>query len=124
MPRLSLTPQDVLRSKILKPGIYTFEVSAVNEETNKAGDAQNIVVDFVGVEGMAQGVPVRVWFSEKAPGMAVPFIKALGGSVSETESTSFEFAQATGRKVRLQIENEKYMGKLQNTVAGYAPVAG
>jgi hypothetical protein len=124
VPRFNITPKDVKRSKIVKPGWYNALVEDVKEEAAKSGDSNNVVVDMVGQEGDATNVPFRVWFSEKAPGMAIPFIKACGGKIDEDKGGDFEFSAAKGKRVKIKVSTGEYKGKPQNQIDDYAPVMG
>lgn len=121
MPRFQVTPQDVKRSKILRPGWYLAKVTKVALEDAKDGQSKNIVLDFEGLEGDSLGVPFKTWVSEKAPGLAVPIIKAFGGQVSETEGADFDFDTCLNQTVRIEIITDKYQGRPTNKINDYAP---
>lgn len=124
MPKFHITPKDMKRSKIVKPGWYTAIIEEVKEEAAKGGDSNNVVVDFLGQEADALNVPFRVWFSEKAPGIAVPFIKALGGKIDEEKGGDFEFTLAKGKKIKIKVSTGEYLGKPKNQIDDYAPSMG
>ena len=127
MARLTITEQDIKRSTVLDAGWYPVQVTGVTEETNKAGDAQNIIVDFVGIgsndadKNKAKGVPLRRYFSEKAPGFAVNYIKACGGAVPEAGGT-FELANTTGKRLEVFVKSRLYEGNQQNDVKEFRPL--
>jgi hypothetical protein len=121
--RFQVTPQDVKRSKVVRPGFYLARVTAVKLEDSKDGQSKNIVIDLEGEEGDAKGVPFRYWVSEKAPGLAVPIIRAFGGKVSEEEGSDFDFEGIKGRSVRIEIITDKYQGRPQNKINDWAPSA-
>jgi hypothetical protein len=123
--RMHITPSDVKRSKIIKPGWYHFKINKVVDEPSKAGDSVNTVVDVEGLEGDAAGVPIKIWFSEKAPSFAIPFIKANGGSVSEETGSDYDMATAQGNVVRCKVETQPGLnGRPQNMIADWAPSTG
>ena len=121
--RFQVSPQDVKRSKIVRPGWYLVKVTEVKPEKAKDGQSTNIVVDLEGMEGEAMGVPFRYWISEKAPGLAVPIIKAFGGKVTEDEGSDFDFETIKGKTVRVEIVTDKFQGRPQNKVNDWAPTA-
>jgi hypothetical protein len=51
------------------------------------------------------------WVSEKAPGLAVPIIKAFGGQVSEESGAEFDFEyRACISMVRIEVITDTYQG--------------
>lgn len=121
--KFQVTPADVKRSKVLKPGWYLTKVTKVNLEDSKDGQSKNIVVDLEGLEGDSLGVPFKTWISEKAPGLAVPIIKAFGGAVSEDTGADFDFASIQDQTVRVEIITDKYQGRPQNKINDWAPAS-
>lgn len=121
MLRFQVTPQDVKRSKIVRPGWYLAKVTKVALEDAKDGQSKNIVLDLEGLEGEATGVPFKTWVSEKAPGLAVPIIRAFGGQVSEETGSDFDFEACMGQTVRIEIITDKYQGRPNNKINDWAP---
>lgn len=123
MLRFQVTPQDVKRSKSVRPGWYLAKVTKVALEDAKDGQSKNIVLDLEGLEGDALGVPFKTWVSEKAPGLAVPIIKAFGGQVSEETGAEFDFESCQGQQVRIEIITDTYQGRKTNKVNDWAPAS-
>lgn len=129
MPKLTIKPEDLKRSVVLDQGWYGVEVTSIGEEPNKAGDALNIIVDMVGLQSSdpdrnkASGVPLRRYFTEKAPGFAVNFLKACGATVGEAGGT-FEFSGAVGKKLDAFIKPRPYEGRMTNDVADFRALEG
>lgn len=121
--RFQVTPSDVKRSKIVRPGWYLAKVTKVALEDAKDGQSKNVVLDLEGMEGEVMGVPFKTWISEKAPGFAVPVIKAFGGQVSETEGADFDFESCQGKTVRIEIVTDKFQGRPTNKINDWAPTA-
>lgn len=119
--RFQISPQDVKRSKVVRPGWYLAKVTKVALEDAKDGQSKNIVIDLEGLEGDSQGVPFRTWVSEKAPGLAVPIVKAFGGSVSEDSGADFDFDTILAQQVRIEIITDKYQGRPTNKINDWAP---
>lgn len=119
--RFQISPQDVKRSKVVRPGWYLSRVVKVALEDAKDGQSKNVVIDLEGKEGDALGVPFRTWVSEKAPGLAVPIVKAFGGQVSEESGADFDFDSIVGADVRIEIITDKYQGRPTNKINDWAP---
>jgi len=123
----NVSPSDVSRGKLIqKPGWYTLEIAAYNEEQAKKGDSTNAVFDFrvISDEPGANGIEIRVWFNEKAPGVAVPFMVALGAEEREDGSLSVEFGKhLVGKRVQGFIKRGEWDGKPKNEIAEYAPLS-
>lgn len=100
--RLTISAEDALRGKKVKPGWYRSKVVDVKEELNKAKDAMNIILDIVGTEGDANGVPLRHYISEKAAVFAIPVLEAFGVKVNETTGETVTFDGLKGRDVRIK----------------------
>jgi hypothetical protein len=123
----NVSPSDVSRGKLIqKPGWYTLEIAKYNEEQSKKGDSTNAVFDFrvVSDDPNANGVEIRVWFNEKAPGIAVPFMIALGAEQLEDGSLSVVFSkQLEGKRVQGFIKRGEFDGKPKNEIAEYAALS-
>jgi hypothetical protein len=123
MLKFQVTPQDVKRSKSVRPGWYLAKVTKVELADAKDGQSKNIVLDLEGLEGEANGVPFKTWVSEKAPGLAVPIIKAFGGQVSEESGAEFDFESCLHQQVRIEIITDTYQGRKTNKINDWAPAS-
>ena len=123
----NVSPNDVARGKLIqKPGWYIAEIIKYAEEENKKKDGTNAVFDFrvVSDDTNANGVEIRVWFSEKAPGIAVPFLKALGAEERPDGSMSVDFTpQLVGHKLQVYIKRGEFDGKPKNEISEYSPLS-
>jgi len=123
----NVSPNDVARGKLIqKPGWYIAEIIKYAEEENKKKDGTNAVFDFrvVSDDTNANGVEIRVWFSEKAPGIAVPFLKALGAEERADGSMSVDFTpQLVGHKLQVYIKRGEFDGKPKNEISEYSPLS-
>jgi hypothetical protein len=99
--RLSITPEDRKRSKIVKPGWYPTLVKEVALEPNAKRDGENVVVDFENADNKSEffQVPAKVWFTEKFPSAYVNFEKAFNPTVDENAVTDFDFETTRGRYI-------------------------
>lgn len=123
----NVSPNDVSRGKLIqKPGWYPLEIVGYYEEQSKKGDSTNAVFDFrvVSDDPNANGIEIRNWFNEKAPGIAVPFMKALGAEEQPDGSMSVEFGKhLIGRKLQGFIKRGEYDGKPKNEISEYSPLS-
>jgi hypothetical protein len=123
VPHFRITRSDMLRSKIVEPGWYLCEIIDITEEPSKKGDSTNIVVSFKISEGPFADVPLKTWFSEKAMGMAVPFVNACGFEVSE-DGGDFNIDESyVGKKLKVEVVTGEYDGRPQNNTNDYAPLS-
>lgn len=99
--RLSITPDDHKRSKIVKPGWFPTLIRDVNLEPNSKRDGENIVVDVENADNKSEflGVPAKVWFTEKYPRGYVAFCKAFQPSMDENVVSEFDFEEVRGRYI-------------------------
>lgn len=129
MPRLVITPQDVKRSTVLDAGWFPVEVTEVREEPSSKGDSKNIIIDLVGLvsndpeKNKGAGVPLRRYFSEKAPGFATNFILSCGVKVGD-DGGEFELSNAVGKKMEAYVKPRMFEGSLRNDVADFRPLGG
>jgi hypothetical protein len=123
----NVSPNDVSRGKLIqKPGWYPLEIVGYNEELSSKKDSTNAIFDFrvVSDDPGANGIEIRVWFNEKAPGIAVPFLKALGAEELPDGSMSAEFGKhLIGKKLQGFIKRGEYDGKPKNDIAEYSPLS-
>lgn len=120
MTMINIGAEDVLRSKIMKPEWYEAVVKECRVEENKAKDANNYVTEFLIAQEPYKGVPITVWFSEKAPGFMIPFIIALGGKIDE-KGGQFDPSKFANKPIRVHVVNDNYMGRLTNKIDNYMP---
>ena len=118
---------DVAKGKLVKvPGWYTAEIANFEEQMSKDKESTNAVFDFrILAPGDKEhnGIVVRTWFSEKAPGMSVEFLKALGAEEKPDGSYDVEFGKnLVGKKIRIEIKRGEYNGKPTNNINGYDKV--
>jgi len=124
----NVSPQDVAKGKLIqKPGWYLAEVSRYAEEENKKKDGTNAVFDFRIIspdDSSANNIEIRVWFSEKAPGIAVPFMKALGAEEKADGTMSVDFGNhLVGKKLQVFVRRGEYDGRPKNEISEYAPIS-
>jgi hypothetical protein len=104
MPRLSISPDDFKRAKLVKPGWYPTLILDVNEELSSKKDSMNIVLDLENADREAGffGVPCKHWLSEKGvsfPGGAAALAKAFSPTLDESKVADVEFGELRGRYI-------------------------
>jgi hypothetical protein len=99
MPRITITPEEFKRAKLVKPGWYPTLIKEVIEELNKKKDGMNIVVDAENADAETEfmGVPTKCWFTEKFPQGAVAYVKAFNPSLDEKQLQEVEFGDTKGK---------------------------
>ena len=123
-----VTREDMLRSKTLDPGWYKAKVKRLWQEPSNAGDSTNTWLEMIVIAGPEQkdksnvaDTPVRRVFSEKAPGMIVPFLKACGAQVGENGG-NFDLNKCVGRELLFYNETRMWEGKPQNSAVDFKSV--
>ena len=120
--KISITRENLLRSKVVPPGWQRMLVKSVLQATAKTDGSDLVKLVLVVVGGNYDGVPIDHNFSEKAPGFAVPFIEAIIGRKVNPDGEDFDMAQAQGREVMGYVKNEEYKGQIKNHVADFRAV--
>ena len=126
MGRMTINPGDFKAAKIVKPGWYPTLIKDVTEELNSKKDAMNNIIDAENADkGEYNGVPVKVWFTEKfVPGI-VAFFKAFNPTVSEAAIAECVFDEYKGRYIYAHWNTNR--GKdgndpPRNTIDDWAPL--
>lgn len=123
MTVLKLSGADVLRSKIVRPGWYELEITDYTEKPAKDKLSMTYRFDFSITEGDFANVPLQKVYSEKALGMMIGLLKALGYEVSEEGGTfELEANQLKGKKIKGKVQNKEYEGKPQNEITDFLPL--
>lgn len=122
-----ITKTDILRGKAVKPGVYTLLIKSVKEGPGKSDPTSQVVTVSMVIESgpsgdaTFNGVPIDTWFSEKAPGMAIPFVEAVTNKKIPEDGANPDLEQTVGRKVKAYIKNEKFNGRDTNKIEGFMP---
>jgi hypothetical protein len=125
MALLTITPAEIKRRKIIKPGWYHFKITEYALDRSKSDNtAFNHVFDGTGLEGDAKEVPIKVFFPEKYPDMAIGIVEAfLGKKLSEeTGLTDFDMANIKGAILRAHVNPQKDKNQvMRNNIDEWAP---
>lgn len=119
---LKISAEDMLRSEVVKPGWYPVSILDYSEDFAKTDNSVLHVFKAKIADGEFAGVPLRIQFSEKAPGFAKNFILALGGKLGK-EGGDFKMEAAVGKKLKAHVSNQLYKGNMQNVVDDYQPLS-
>lgn len=122
----SINKEDMLRGKQVKPGVYLLRVTAVEQKPGvKNPDSNTTHISMVIEGGEFEGVSIKNYLSEAAPGLAVPFLEAIMNKKLPDEGiqvTKEMLMGLLGRKVKAAIKpvkDPKFGWK--NEVEGWLP---
>ena len=78
MPEIRFTQEDILERTQLSPGWRTLVCKSVTEGQGKTDPTSTVYTCMFSVDnGSETGVPIRHWFSEKAMGRIVDYIRCF-----------------------------------------------
>jgi hypothetical protein len=104
----SISKEDLLRGKQGAPGWYLLNIRSVTEGPGKNDPTSNTVTIAMtikdGPDKAVIGAPVNHYLSEKAPGMAVPFIEAVTGKKLPEGGAVPDVEKAQGRDVKAYLK--------------------
>lgn len=113
---------DVARAQVVDSAIWLpCVISDYNEKPSKDGASINHVVDFKVIGEKFKGLPLRKFFSEKAPSAAFPFLNAMNADVNKSGGT-FDFNAARGRNIMVYVVPKEYEGRMTNSVEDFRPM--
>lgn len=122
MPVVRFTNEDFLASKVVKPAQYHAVVKAIITTPAKkdGSEVYNIKLKIV-TPGDYYGIPLNDYLSEKAMGMAIPFITACNGGVAPKADENYELMNGVNKILKVQISNTLFDGKVKNKIDDYQP---
>ena len=129
--KFETTKEDILASKVLKPGWYVFEIKDITEKQSKGDGSDLVEVKLIVTSGTnlasggpSTGVPVRMWISEKFKAeSAITFANVLAGKPADyAEPVAVDLDNARGKKVKGYVVNGEYKGKATNNIDRFGPV--
>lgn len=120
MPEIKFTQEDLLERTQLAPAWRTLICKSVEEGPGKQ-DPTSITYPcvFVVDSGTDIGVPIRHWFSEKAMGRMVDYIKCFTGGKIEVGKV-YELGQTIGQRVEGYCQYDLAQG--YNVIKDWRPV--
>lgn len=124
MPIINFTTADVLRSKLLDPGYYSFRIADIlGPKENSKKDGFNFVFKFELIdkgEGM-DGKIIDHTYSNKAMSMMLPCISAVKGAAVEPKDFVFNTDEVLNGRVDCQVIQDTYEGQLNNKIIAWFP---
>lgn len=120
MSKFRMSEEDINRSKLVEPGWYNVEVTDCQDAMSKAGDSVNTTLTMKILDGPFKGAILFKLYNEKAPGLAIPLLKALGVEIVPDMEVDLEATK--GRKVRAYVKNEEWQGVVRNRVEDFRPL--
>lgn len=130
MALFDITPEDVARGTLVRPGWYPAEVTKVEDGLSKSKGKPKTDVHFKILEAedhqgeKVNGVPAVTTFSPEYPSFAINFLNALGANIGKDGKTGVNLSDDTakGKRLMIYIKNDEYEGKMNNKVADYRPL--
>lgn len=118
---------DIKKSRQVTQGFYPVLINNAYETQAKTDGSKLIVFEGTIQGGEFDGVPLLWQFSEKAPGFAIPFFKALGAPIGEPGSDfekggQFDEKKAIGKTIKVFVKNELYQGRMLNKADQFLPM--
>jgi hypothetical protein len=121
MPVIEFSQRDILRGKLLTPGVwYRVKIESIGEKLSKDKGSTNYPVEGTVLHNADNGdtefadVPLDWNFNSKAIGFAVGFLSAFG--VEVVPGKRFDLASAAGKELDVFVENDLYDGRMKNQV--------
>ena len=128
--KLTITKEDLLKSKILEPSWYPVKVRGTTTKPAGTDGSTVYTVEMIVTGGPTQkdggspiGVPLYKTYSEKAPGFAVKFFQVLGANIDPNKaSTDVDFDAAKDRELKAFVKNDLWKGVMRNIVEDFEPL--
>lgn len=122
MPVVRFTKEDFLAGKVVKPGGYHILVKNIITKPAKTdGSAVYHVQAKIVEPGDYLGVPLNDYISEKAEGMAIPFVKACNGGEDPNVDQNYELSNGIGKVIKAQVANTMFGSRVKNEISDYMP---
>jgi len=120
----NISPEDVAKSQLVKPGWHPTEISEVEIVQAKDKGSMNVRYTFKIFAGEYKGTENRfVYFNEKLPELMAPLIDALGYPKNAEGGYNFTINNnLVGKKFNAFWQRGVYEDKPINKVTEYAPL--
>ena len=115
----NISEEDIKRGTQITQGWYPVLVKNHYEQPAKTDGSRLDYFEGVIVGGEFDGVPLQWQFSEKAPGFAIPFLKACGAPIGVAggpleKGGSVDPKKCVGVTLKVFVKNELYQGRMLN----------
>ena len=126
---ITITKEDLLKSKLLEPGWYKARVLQTTTKPAKTDGSTVFTLEMLVTAGPNQkdgsapaGVKLYRTYSEKATGFATKFFQVLGATIDPNGNNKLDFDAANGRELGVFVKNElNNRGVMQNVVEDFQP---
>ena len=118
MARVTITQDDMDRSRIINPGKYLINVADYEEQAAGTDGSALYVYQLRVAEGKEKGTIMRYQVSEKAVGMGIEFWEACGAKIAAGSPLDPAFAK--GKTCFAFVQRGEYKGKPQNVPVSFA----
>src|SRR3990167_1918092 len=133
--RLTATPEDFLKGKLVAVGFHPSIITVYNEKTSKRrpdsppdwSPSIYAEVQFKITAGPDLGSVLYQNFSEKAASFIVPLLEAITGKeIDKTKTFNAEISSAilVGKTVDIHVVRGTFNNKPKNEIDGYRPYTG
>lgn len=125
---INITTSDIKRSLQVTQGWYLVRVDNHSTEAAATDGSRRDIFNLVIVSpGEFDEVPLTFSISEKAPGFAIPFLKACGAPIGVAggpleKGGSVDPKKCVGVTIECYVKNELYQGRMLNKPADFAKV--
>ena len=120
----TVSREDMLRGKTVDPGWYKTIIRNVSQEPASTDGSTNTIIDLIITDdGPFKDVPLKRFFSEKAPGFAIPFLIACGAKVGE-QGVTVNMEHCKGKTIMTYVGNGMYNNRPTNNAEDFRPVGG
>lgn len=121
MARVTFGNDDILRAKLVPPGKYKMRVKTFEEQAaGTDGSALYVYMLEITAEGPFKGVQIRYQISEKALGMGIEFLEAVGIEIKPGVAVNLEDAGKGNKEFEGIVQRGEYNGRGNNQVVGFA----
>lgn len=125
MPIIKFTTADVLRSKLLDKGYYSFQIMPIGAPVQNAkqdGFNFNVVHQLIDTGEGLDGKEIRHTFSNKAISMMLPMVSAARGGVKiEPSDFQLDTSELDNCKIDCEVIQDLYEGNWNNKIVNWYP---
>jgi len=137
MPKITITPEDLLKGQLHEPGWFKGEIAWASAKTSSKKDSMNYEFGVTYETGDKrpgyESREIKSQFNSKAIGFMIPFLAALSGmpekefrqkALNENKEIDIIWDDSLkGQKLQFQIENKprEDNGQLTSKITNYAP---
>jgi hypothetical protein len=128
MPVFTYSAEDVARTSLVKETVWVpcliekhTEKTVNNPNKPERNGVTNHIIQLKVEDGEYKGLVMNATFPEDYPGIAFPFLTAMGEDLKK-EGGSINFDDYKGRRVLVCVEPGEYNGKPTNNIKSYRDI--